>query len=226
MKRLALIVLLGACGGGSGGSGADGGARDAALDATLAPDSGLCMKRWHSQQVAGTAGTATYQAGGILLHAGDGDVLRVKYPNIKTNFDATLELGGIAASGASTVRAFVDDATPPVGQTFSGGIVLVPVPALRAAVEPTGAAPSEDIQPAAVASVSVAFHKVGNSITVTVTGGGVTATRQAFYGVTPLEIGVEVAGSGGEAGARLTSFQISGGGGFVTSDDFACNSLY
>ena len=224
---LALLALAG-CGDDDDGGAHDAGPPDAAR-ADAAIDASQCAILWRRAGAAGGA-TARVEGGALVLRATGTGTIAVQQTGLSGNFEASFEVESFSAGGTGAfVQAVLSNEDLVPDQLFTAGLGTSPVVGISAAMQPG----SSDIKPVAATAATFRVVKTGNSITVTTTGGGQTATVQGFYGQTPLKLGLQVGSNAGavagETVVRVSDFRVvvgSGSGTRPKPDDFACDSLF
>ncbi len=225
---LALLALAG-CGDDDGGA-PDASPPDAArADAAVAIDASQCAILWRRAGAAGGA-TARVEGGALVLRATGAGTIGVQQTGLSGNFEASFEVESFSAGGTGAfVQAVLSNQDLVPDQLFTAGMGTSPVVGISAAMQPG----SSDIKPVAATAATFRVVKTGNSITVTTTAGGQTATVQGFYGQTPLQLGIQVGSNAGavagETVVRVSDFRVvlgTGSGTRPKPDDFACDSLF
>ncbi|MCC6999669.1 MAG: hypothetical protein IT370_34000 [Deltaproteobacteria bacterium] len=225
---LALLALAGCGDDDDGGARDGGGAADAAL-ADAAIDASQCAVLWRRVGATGGA-TARVEGGALVLRATGTGSIGVQQTGLSGNFEASFEVESFSAGGTGAfVQAVLSNQDLVPDQLFTAGMGTSPVVGISAAMQPG----SSDLEPVAATAATFRVVKTGNSITVTATAGGQTATVQGFYGQTPLQLGLQVGSNAGavsgETVVRVSDFRVvlgSGGGTRPKPDDFGCDSLF
>jgi len=215
------------CGDDDGGGGAADAAIDAAPDAT--PDAAACEKLW-TRLMPSLGGTASMgiEGGALTLRASGSGGIAARQSGITTGFDVSVEFEGFVSGGTGSYAQLIVTEQDPAPARFivagigSDGVTATMFPGVR------------DTRPTTGSSGTLRIRKVGNQFTVTATSGGVTATVTDFYGVTPLDIALQVGTTttlvSGETSIRFTDFRATMVGTVPLvkprSDSFDCDSLF